>query len=56
VVFDVAETVPHGWDRFDVAFSHEVICLIHDLAFSTALRPGTGRLPKWFLPATCRRG
>jgi SAM-dependent methyltransferase len=32
LVFEVAETVPAGWDRFDVAFSHEVLYLIHDLA------------------------
>jgi SAM-dependent methyltransferase len=32
LVFDVADTVPAGWDRFDVAFSHELLDLIHDLA------------------------
>jgi SAM-dependent methyltransferase len=31
LVFEVAETVPAGWDGFDVAFSHEVLYLIHDL-------------------------
>jgi len=30
--FEVADTVPAGWERFDVAFSHEVLYLIHDLA------------------------
>ncbi|HEY1739631.1 MAG TPA: class I SAM-dependent methyltransferase, partial [Acidimicrobiia bacterium] len=29
--FDVAATVPAGWDGFDVAFSHEVLYLLHDL-------------------------
>lgn len=36
LVFDVAETVPAGWDGFDVAFSHEVLYLIHDLAAHAA--------------------
>jgi len=31
LVFEGAETVPAGWERFDVAFSHEVLYLIHDL-------------------------
>ncbi|HET6870955.1 MAG TPA: class I SAM-dependent methyltransferase, partial [Solirubrobacteraceae bacterium] len=30
--FEVADTVPAGWDGFAVAFSHEVLYLIHDLA------------------------
>jgi SAM-dependent methyltransferase len=30
--FEVADSVPAGWGSFDVAFSHEVIYLIHDLA------------------------
>lgn len=30
--FEVAETVPAGWDGFEVAFSHEVLYVIHDLA------------------------
>jgi len=29
--FEVADTVPAGWGSFDVAFSHEVLYLIHDL-------------------------
>jgi SAM-dependent methyltransferase len=32
LVFEVGETVPADWDGFDVAFSHEVLYLIHDLA------------------------
>jgi SAM-dependent methyltransferase len=31
LVFEVATTVPTGWERFAVAFSHEVLYLIHDL-------------------------
>ena len=30
--FAVAETVPAGWSGFDVAFSHEVLYLLDDLA------------------------
>lgn len=30
--FEVADTVPPDWDGFDVAFSHEVLYLVHDLA------------------------
>ena len=30
--FETADTVPDGWDGFDVAFSHEVLYLLHDLA------------------------
>jgi SAM-dependent methyltransferase len=30
--FEVADTVPAGWDGFDVAFSHEVLYLLPDLA------------------------
>jgi SAM-dependent methyltransferase len=30
--FAVGDTVPDGWRDFDVAFSHEVIYLLHDLA------------------------
>lgn len=30
--FEVADTVPAGWDRFDVAFSHELLYLLEDLA------------------------
>ena len=29
--FEVAERVPVGWEGFDVAFSHEVLYLLHDL-------------------------
>jgi SAM-dependent methyltransferase len=43
--FEVADTVPAGWDGFEVAFSHEVLYLIHDLerhaaAIHDALAPG----------------
>jgi SAM-dependent methyltransferase len=43
--FDVADTVPASWEGFDVAFSHEVLYLIHDLgahahAIFEALVPG----------------
>jgi SAM-dependent methyltransferase len=43
--FTVGETVPPSWTGFDVAFSHEVIYLLHDLeaharAVFGALRPG----------------
>jgi SAM-dependent methyltransferase len=43
--FEVADSVPAGWESFDVAFSHEVIYLIHDLsahadAIFEALVPG----------------
>jgi SAM-dependent methyltransferase len=30
--FEVSDTVPDGWGDFDVAFSHEVLYLLHDLA------------------------
>jgi SAM-dependent methyltransferase len=30
--FEVADTVPTDWGRFDAAFSHEVLYVIHDLA------------------------
>lgn len=30
--FEVTETVPAGWNGFEVAFSHEVVYVIHDLA------------------------
>jgi SAM-dependent methyltransferase len=29
--FEVADTVPRGWRDFDVALSHEVLYLLHDL-------------------------
>jgi SAM-dependent methyltransferase len=43
--FEAAETVPAGWGGFDVAFSHEVLYLLHDLpahaaAVYGALAPG----------------
>ena len=43
--YAVADTVPSDWRDFDVAFSHEVIYLLHDLqrhagAIYDALRPG----------------
>lgn len=34
--FEVADTVPAGWDGFELAFSHEVLYLIHDLAAHAA--------------------
>jgi len=45
LTFEVASTVPEGWAGFDVAFSHEVLYLIRDLAehataLFEALRPG----------------
>lgn len=36
LTFEVAETVPAGWEGFEVAFSHEVLYLIHDLAVHAA--------------------
>jgi SAM-dependent methyltransferase len=45
LTFEAAETVPAGWEGFDVAFSHEVLYLLHDLpahaqAMAGALAPG----------------
>jgi SAM-dependent methyltransferase len=45
LTFEVAHTVPDGWDDFDMAFSHEVIYLLKDLvihatALFGALKPG----------------
>jgi SAM-dependent methyltransferase len=45
LTFEVADTVPVGWDGFEAAFSHEVLYLIHDLpahaaAIYRALSPG----------------
>jgi SAM-dependent methyltransferase len=45
LTFEAANTVPDGWGEFDVAFSHEVLYLLHDLAaharaISGALAPG----------------
>jgi len=31
LTFEVADTVPAGWEGFEAAFSHEVLYLIHDL-------------------------
>jgi SAM-dependent methyltransferase len=50
LVFEVADAVPSGWDGFDVAFSHEVLYLIHDLtahavAIHAALAPGGAYYP-----------
>jgi SAM-dependent methyltransferase len=44
--FEVADTVPAGWRSFDVAFSHEVLYVMHDLsahaeAVFDALAPGS---------------
>jgi SAM-dependent methyltransferase len=46
LTFEVADTVPPGWRSFDVAFSHEILYLIHDLsahaeAIFEALAPGS---------------
>jgi SAM-dependent methyltransferase len=43
--FEAADTVPPGWGSFDVAFSHEVLYLLHDVrahaeAIFRALAPG----------------
>jgi SAM-dependent methyltransferase len=43
--FEVSDTVPDGWVGFNVAFSHEVLYLLHDLpaharAIFAALAPG----------------
>lgn len=45
LTFATADTPPSDWNSFDVAFSHEVLYLIHDLesharAVRNALRPG----------------
>jgi SAM-dependent methyltransferase len=45
LTFQPATTVPAGWTGFDVAFSHEVLYLLHDLqahavALCAALKPG----------------
>ena len=45
LTFEVADTVPDGWDDFDVAFSHEVLYLLEDLPAHAAglfgaLKPG----------------
>lgn len=45
LTFDTAASVPDGWSDFDVAFSHEVLYLLHDLrahatSMVAALAPG----------------
>ena len=50
LTFEVADTVPAGWGLFDVAFSHEVLYLIHDLpvhadAIFASLAPGGSYYP-----------
>jgi SAM-dependent methyltransferase len=45
LTFEVGESVPAGWNAFDVAFSHEVLYLLEDLtphaaAIHDALAPG----------------
>jgi SAM-dependent methyltransferase len=45
LVFEVAHAVPDGWNGFDIAFSHEVLYLLEDLAAHAddvlaALKPG----------------
>jgi SAM-dependent methyltransferase len=45
LTFETADTVPAGWSDFDVAFSHEVLYLVHDLrvhasAIFSSLIPG----------------
>jgi SAM-dependent methyltransferase len=45
LTFETAVAVPNGWAGFDIAFSHEVLYLLHDLAshaveMSAALEPG----------------
>jgi 2-polyprenyl-3-methyl-5-hydroxy-6-metoxy-1,4-benzoquinol methylase len=32
LTFETSESVPKGWSGFDVAFSHEVLYLLHDLS------------------------
>ncbi len=36
LTFEVAATVPDNWSHFDVAFSHEVLYVVHDLASHAA--------------------
>jgi SAM-dependent methyltransferase len=45
LTFEVSDTVPSGWKGFDIAFSHEVLYLLHDmpahaLAMFAALQEG----------------
>jgi SAM-dependent methyltransferase len=44
--FEIATTVPEGWSNFAVAFSHEVLYVLHDLSshaktLFAALEPGS---------------
>jgi SAM-dependent methyltransferase len=41
LVFEVGDNVPADWDGVDVAFSHEVLYLIHDLGAHAAAIHGT---------------
>lgn len=36
LTFEIADTVPDDWSAFDVAFSHEVLYVLHDLASHAA--------------------
>jgi SAM-dependent methyltransferase len=36
LTFEVADTVPAGWEGFEVGFSHEVLYLLHDLGAHAA--------------------
>lgn len=50
LVFEASDSVPSGWDGFHVAFSHEVLYLIDDLAahaaaIHAALAPGGAYYP-----------
>jgi SAM-dependent methyltransferase len=45
LTFEIGATVPPGWSKFDAAFSHEVLYLLHDLpthaaALFASLVPG----------------
>lgn len=40
LTFAASDTVPEGWGRFDVAFSHEVLYLVDDLAAHAAAVSG----------------
>ena len=50
LTFETTDIVPHDWGGFEVAFSHEVLYLIHDLAAHAAaihrsLAPGGAYYP-----------
>src|SRR5271168_2151860 len=36
LIYEIADTVPDGWGDFDLAFSHEVLYLLDDLAAHAA--------------------